>query len=329
MHEIAVAFPAYRNPDVLRWSVESILVQSHTNVRVFVFDNSYPDGFDDVKAILEDVRDPRCSYSANRKNFGPQENYRRCFAAVARYPYGMVLPADIGLLPRSLEILIGSLQAADAEIAFSPATLFEGLHEAAEFTSGLSKSSSKLETYGTKTIPAVNLVGEFFGNRNMGGEYTNFSVFGALGEGDLFRRLALLRSPYRFHGWEFQNSMLFASQARQINLLDQKLQVAVTGLKKYAGTQRPESDWTRLEPILATFETANRIREENSHFASQWSFKRIKEAHSKLLAHYSRFYGQHKVASSLMRIILCSGLTNSRALSAFFSAIIRFRFQSR
>lgn len=329
MQEVAVAFPAYRNPDVLRWSVESILGQSHANVKVFIFDNGFPDGFEDVEACLKGVRDPRCSYFANGQNLGPRDNYRRCFAAVARYPYGMVLPADAGLLPRSLEILIGSLQETDGEIAFARASLFEKLHEASLFTSGLSRGLPKPEKHGTKIIPSVDLLGEFFGDRNMGGTYTNFSVFGALGKGHLFRQLALLRSPYRFHGWEFQNSMLFASQARQINLLDQKLRVAVTGLKKTAGTQRPKTDWTRIEPILATYETANRLREENSNFSSQWSFNRIREAHSKLLAHYSEFYGQHKVAASLMKAIFLTRLANSRALRTIFSVIVRFALQSR
>lgn len=328
MEGIAVGIPAYRHPEAVSWVVGSFLRQTYENITVFVFDDGFPEGFGGVNEALRDIRDRRLIYRSNYRKLGHLENYRRCFATVSSYQYGMVLPADVGLLPRSLEVLTSSLRETGAEIAFGRAMRFKDLHEASAITSASSDSLSGPEIGETESITSLNLVNEFLGDMNLSGEYNRFSVLGALGRGHLFRPLASLSSPYRFHGWEFQNSMIFASQASQINLLRGELRVAVTGLKKYSGAQRPASDWTRVEHILATYETAAHLREKDSYFSSRLNLEKVRGDHLRRLRHYSKVYGQHKVVAWATRIILLSPISRPLALRFFFSLLVRFGLRS-
>lgn len=325
MKQIAIGIPAYRNPETLSWVVESLLQQSHRNVKVFVFDNGFAEGFHEAKQALQGLGDNRLVYRANSKNLGPLKNYRRCFAEVANYPYGMVLPSDIALFPETLEILVGALRDTNAQIAFAPGKLFETHNEASKFLSASSDFFSGREKFETEKIASSRLITEFYGDGNLGGEYQRFSFVGSLGEGHLFSQLGLLHSCYQFHGWEFQNSMLLASKAKHIVLLRKQLRVAVTGLEKFGGARRPTTDWTRIEPILATFETANRLRKKNRNFPSHMGLEVLRNRHSKLLKHYVKLYGQHKVAAWATYAILSLRLSNAQVLRLIFCVLIRFR----
>lgn len=328
LDEVAIAIPAYRNARTLSWVVKTILRQSHGSLKVLVLDDGFADGYHDVMDSLQGIGDDRLFYLPNSERLGPLENTRKCFATVADYPYGMVLSGDVGLLPQSLEILIGSLCVTGAQIAFARANNFISLNDASAFVSASSTSSPELETSEIETISSSKLIGQFFGEMNIAGEYVGFSVMGALGAGFLFRRPALLRPPYNFHGWEFQHSMLYASQVTHISLLHQELRVGVTGLKKYAEARRPETDWTRIEPILATFEKANGLRKENANFSNHWSLETVRHHHLKLLRHYSNVYGQHKVVAWATRLVVLSRVSSPRALRFLFSILVRCRLRS-
>lgn len=325
MEQIALAIPAYRNPEAVSWVVESVLRQSHEDVRVFVFDDGFSVGFREVRETLRIFGDERFMYRANARNLGHLENYRRCFAAVSSFPYGMVMPADVGLLPQSLEILLACMKESHAEIAYAPAKLFKRLEEARAITSSRANASFLKKPIKTQAIPALNLLSEFFSDKNVAGEYTRFSVLGALGEGHLFHPLASLCSPYRFHGWEFQSSMFFAAGAKNITILREELRIAVTGLEKFGTAQRPKTDWTRIEPILATYETATWLLNRNSKSSSPRSPGEISHAHLKLLSHYSKVYGQHRVVARVLKIIVSLSFSNSSVLRLIFSLLVRCR----
>lgn len=309
--------------------IETILRQSHGSLKVFVLDDGVASGYLEVMDSLQGIGDDRLFYLPNSERLGPLENARKCFATVANYPFGMVLSGDVGLLPQSLEIMVGSLCDAGAQIAFARAVNFTSLNEASAFVSASSTFLPELETSEIETISSSKLIGQFFGEMNVAGEYVGFSVFGALGAGFLCRRLALLRSPYNFHGWEFQHSMLYASQVTHIILLHQELRVGVTGLKKYAEARRPETDWTRIDPILATFEKASSLRKENANFSNHWSLETIRHHHLKLLRHYSNVYGQHKFVAWATRLVVLFRVSSPWALRLFFSILVRCRLRSK
>lgn len=325
MDKVAIGIPAYRNPEVLRWVLESVLQQPHDDIRIFVFDNCFAESFDEVKKLILEIDDERITYTANEKNIGPRENYKRCFEAISNYSYGMVLSADYGLAPEALEILSNEIKRSSVDIAYPDVLLAKSLVTVPELTSSKNLASDKGAIRGVELLSSSEQIAEFFGPLNFGGEYTRFCFVGALAKGHLFRGLSGIHSPYRFHGWEFQMSILLASRAKDIALVHQPLLVSITGLPKSSQTVRPATDWTRLEPILATYETVQGLAKKGLGKSFELGRAEIRKRHLDLLDHYLSEYGQHRIVAWVAKGVLSLGISSPFALGAVFSLLARFR----
>ncbi len=66
--------PAYRRPETIRQSIESVLAQSHTNWRLVISENG-PGGGDVARAVGPYLDDPRIAYRATGQNIGPAANW--------------------------------------------------------------------------------------------------------------------------------------------------------------------------------------------------------------------------------------------------------------
>ncbi|MFC7431104.1 MULTISPECIES: glycosyltransferase family 2 protein [unclassified Agrococcus] len=95
-----VMLPFYGRFDHLQLAVESVLSQTHEDLRLVVVDDVYPD-----LAPGEWVRslgDPRVEYVRNEVNLGVSRNYLSCVDRM-RSDYSMLMGCDDVMLPRFLE----------------------------------------------------------------------------------------------------------------------------------------------------------------------------------------------------------------------------------
>lgn len=329
MEVVAVAIPAYRDPEALGWVVESILRQTHTNFALYIFDNGAPDGFNEVHTVLSGFRDNRINYSANCRNIGHLRNYEQCFGLVSRHPYGLVIPADMALMPNCLSDLLKTAKSSKSDIVhpatIEAATIEDGANLLKEDVHELSMRFDR----GLEQVTSSEIVSEFFGATNLDGEYARFGVFGSLARGRLFEDLSRHHTSFRFHGWEFDKSMRLASQAGRIALLHQPLFVLLTGHARSLSTARPKTDWTRIEPILASYQTAMELEKKSFQFDRSPGEADIQESHLKLLDRYQIAYGDHRLVTLLMRALLRLRVTNGPILRLFFSLMVRFRSRKK
>ena len=329
MDKVAIAIPVYSNAEVVRWVIDSVLNQTHDNLSITVFDNGFADGLTEVSEVLGRFEDKRLSIVKNPTNVGHYENFRKCFREVSNHPYGMVLPADIALLSKSVETLMSRMRESSSEIAYSSAVHFGDLERASAFM--LSPESGFQEDNGfvSETFKSSEIIAEFTSDLNLGGEYNRFSIFGSLGKGYLFHRVGNLESKYGFHAWEHQNSILFAAPANRITLTKHFLQVALTGLEKSPGLERPRTDWTRIETIMASYETITHLRNENHIFSGKLDREKLRSNHLKLLDHYKDVYGFHRFVAAVIKAVLRLHLSDSRALHFIFSLLVLIRFRAK
>lgn len=126
MPTVDVAVPCYNYAHFLRDAVESILAQSHRDLRVLIIDNGSTDASGAVARQLA-AEDERVSVRALPRNIGPHGCYN---AAVdwASAPYFFLLDADDLLIPGSLERGVAVMEQ-NAGLAFCFSTeLFMGLN---------------------------------------------------------------------------------------------------------------------------------------------------------------------------------------------------------
>ncbi len=112
---ITFAIPFYRDTDLLRIAVESVLAQRHVEWQLLVCDDS---GIDlPVEALLEDYADPRISYLSNRGNLGMVKTWNRCLDH-AETDLVNLLHADDALLPNYAELMLSLAETHDEATAF-------------------------------------------------------------------------------------------------------------------------------------------------------------------------------------------------------------------
>ena len=101
---IDVMLPYYGDVDHFKKAVDSVLAQSHTDFRLCVVDDGYPDPEPAryMRRICED--DPRVSYEKNETNLGANGNYRKCLDMVTA-PIVVVMGADDIMLPNYLQVV--------------------------------------------------------------------------------------------------------------------------------------------------------------------------------------------------------------------------------
>jgi glycosyltransferase involved in cell wall biosynthesis len=325
MEKIALALPAYRSPEVLAWVVESILGQSHENFCLFIFDNGAPDAFNEVHSVLSGFSDNRINYFANNQNIGHLRNYEQCFDAVSSYPYGVVIPADMALMPNCLADLLKAAESHGSDIVYPGTIVVKRLEDASNLALQELRDPSARFGYDVEQCTSSAVVSEFFGPLNQDGEYARFGVFGSLARGELFGSISSHSSVFKFHGWEFEKSIKLASEAGKITLLRQPLFVLLADHARSPATARPKTDWTRIEPILATYQTAIELEKRGFQFDRGVGEADIQELHLNLLDRYQTVYGDHSFVALLMRAMLRLRVTNSAMLRIVFSLMVRFR----
>jgi glycosyltransferase involved in cell wall biosynthesis len=125
MPTIDVAVPCYNYAHFLRDAVESVLTQSHRDLRVLIIDNGSTDASGEVARQLA-VEDDRVEIRALAQNIGPHGCYNSGvdWASAA---YFFLLDADDLLTPGSLERGVAVMEQ-NAGLAFCFSTeLFMGL----------------------------------------------------------------------------------------------------------------------------------------------------------------------------------------------------------
>jgi glycosyltransferase involved in cell wall biosynthesis len=100
--DITFAIPFYRNVDLLRVAVESVLAQEHKDWRLLVCDDSGAEL--PVESMLEAFDDPRIRYIKNSENLGMVPTWNRCIDA-ASTDLVTLLHADDVLLPNYASVL--------------------------------------------------------------------------------------------------------------------------------------------------------------------------------------------------------------------------------
>lgn len=84
--------PAYRRPQTIRQSIESVLAQSYTNWRLVISENG-PGGGDVERAVSPYLGDPRITFQATGQNIGPAANWTRLIQA-GQAPYFTLIQDD-------------------------------------------------------------------------------------------------------------------------------------------------------------------------------------------------------------------------------------------
>ena len=104
--KLTVGIPTFNRAEWLRESIESVLAQSYTNVRLLVCDNGSDD---DTPDVVRSFGDERVHYVRNERNIGSVGNINRLIE-IAETEYLMLLPDDDILYPGHLEATVGVLE---------------------------------------------------------------------------------------------------------------------------------------------------------------------------------------------------------------------------
>ncbi|HUK37061.1 MAG TPA: glycosyltransferase family 2 protein [Vicinamibacterales bacterium] len=103
---VSVTLPCYRQLDVARRAIESILAQTYSNLEVTLLDDG---ASDDYREYVESLADPRVQYERNRERLGAMKNM---FAAISagRGEYAMAFHEDDLLSSGYVAAAVGILQ---------------------------------------------------------------------------------------------------------------------------------------------------------------------------------------------------------------------------
>lgn len=100
---VDVLFPYYGDVALMKLAVRSVLHQTHTDFRLIVVDDGYPD--ESIPDWFGSLDDERVSYERNEHNLGANANYRKCVGKAANELIVMMGADDI-MLPNYLEWLV-------------------------------------------------------------------------------------------------------------------------------------------------------------------------------------------------------------------------------
>jgi GT2 family glycosyltransferase len=89
---VDVGLPAYRRPELIRDSIESVLAQTHSNWSLVISENG-PGGGEVEQAVRPFTRHPRIRYVATGRNLGASANWTRLIQAGSA-PYFSLLQDD-------------------------------------------------------------------------------------------------------------------------------------------------------------------------------------------------------------------------------------------
>jgi glycosyltransferase involved in cell wall biosynthesis len=117
MKKVSICIPAYKRPDVLKRTLDSVFEQDFTDFEVIVTDDS-PD--DSVKNLISSYPEGSISYFKNAERLGSPENWNESIRK-AQGEYIKILHHDDWFASRqSLRIFVSMLEKnPNADIAFS------------------------------------------------------------------------------------------------------------------------------------------------------------------------------------------------------------------
>ena len=109
--------PTFRRPGLLKRALLSIQEQTYSDWRCVVFDDC-PDG--SARSVVDNIEDPRISYSHNSQRLGASGNIDKSFARgpMLDGQYAFVLEDDNYLLPDHIERSIGLVNKNSVKVAF-------------------------------------------------------------------------------------------------------------------------------------------------------------------------------------------------------------------
>lgn len=117
MSTVDVLFPYYGDVALMKLAVQSVLRQSHSDVRLLVVDDGYPD--DSIPGWFASLGDDRISYQRNETNLGANLNYRKAVSLVEN-DLVVMMGADDVMLPNYLEWLVDRAAAHPQASVFQP-----------------------------------------------------------------------------------------------------------------------------------------------------------------------------------------------------------------
>lgn len=92
-----VRMPTYKRPQKLKRALKSLINQSHSNWRAFVYDDSAKR---EAESVVEAFNDERIKYAPNKTNLGASENIDKCFRPITgNADYAFVLEDDNWIYP--------------------------------------------------------------------------------------------------------------------------------------------------------------------------------------------------------------------------------------
>lgn len=124
---VDVLFPYYGDVELMKQAVRSVIGQTHTDWRMIVLDDGYPD--DSIPGWFASLNDDRITYIRNEQNLGANGNYTKALTFVEN-ELVTVMGADDVMLPNYLEWLVAAAAAhPDAEV-FQPGCVVIDEHNA-------------------------------------------------------------------------------------------------------------------------------------------------------------------------------------------------------
>jgi glycosyltransferase involved in cell wall biosynthesis len=118
---VTTVLPTYRRPRMLQRAIRSALAQTHSTLRVEVFDNASGDETERVVAE-EAARDARVSYHLHAANIGSFENFLYGMQAVTT-PYFSFLSDDDVLFPGFYQLALAALERQQDAMLFAGSVL--------------------------------------------------------------------------------------------------------------------------------------------------------------------------------------------------------------
>lgn len=255
MDLVSIYVPTYRRIEVFETVLVSYLRQTHENIMIHIYDNSCAESYSAIKDLVRSVNDKRVKFVENTYQLGAHGNYDKILSNIRSDSLTMVIPSDVGLAQNAIEILVQSKKDNGASVIFPAYRTYDisSLKEWSSFSfDSHPHQKSLLDEDGL--VSAYELLYRFFGSENIKGEFSGFSFFGALFEGELAQRLSSRWRRFKYHGAEQFVSMNLLLRAQTVYLLNQDLLFNLFGHPRLGGTERMKEDIGRIECLLASQE---------------------------------------------------------------------------
>jgi len=252
---VDIFYPVYKNTTIFEFVLKSCLEQDYENIRIHIYDNAFAEGYLSTSELVKKINDERIIYHKNLANVGHIVNYAQIIAEMKKTRLSICLPFDIGFTKTGLSKMIQALIRTGASVVF-PSGCWVSYKDVLNNEADLDQTNyiNILRTFPGESEmvqSGFEIVHEYFSEKNINGEYNDFSIFGALIVSSVIHALDSNFLNYRYHGFEHYLSMDLAINSSLVTRLSAPCLQAVIGSPRIGGTERPSDNFTRLEPIVA------------------------------------------------------------------------------